>query len=126
MITYHSLLLILQYIPYTKPLQDFSGGSQHFLFQILTFTFNCSFVSRNFSSYSLTNIHPNKQNMNLHFLQLFHILYPTRPETFFMPLLLKSLTLPPPSCIPSILPSCFLLLISYSLSYVSPTLIIVC
>ena len=36
MITYHSLLLILQYIPYTKPLQDFSGGSQHFLFQILT------------------------------------------------------------------------------------------
>lgn len=83
MITYHSLLLILQYIPYTKPLQDFSGGSQHFLFQILTFTFNCSFVSRNFSSYSLTNTHPNKQNMNLDFLQLFYILYPTRPETFF-------------------------------------------
>ena len=98
--------------------------------QVLTFTFNCYIVCRHFSSYSVTNkqtnTQPNKQNMYLDFSQLFYTLYPTLPETFFMPLFIKSLTLPSPSCIPSILSICFILPKSYFLFSVCLSLIIVC
>ena len=125
-----SLLLIPQYIPYTQQSRLLGRFAALCSIQVLTFTFNCYIVCRHFSSYSVTNkqtnTQPNKQNMYLDFSQLFYTLHPTLPETFFMPLLIKSLTLPSPSCIPSILSICFILPKSYFLFSVCLSLIIVC